>query len=767
VGYLGNAVKRLEDPRILVGGTCYSEDIVLPGKLYAAFVRSTEAHAELRSVDAEEAKAMPGVVGVWTAADVDPLPMVATAGGYMPVPGMEQPSLAVDKVRYVGEAIAVVLAESRYQAADAASAVYVDYAPLPAVTDPVAALADGAPLLYPDLGSNLVIDTAEEPRPDDFFADADFVLDIDHVNQRVASCSLEPRSITVGPHPETGELTLWSSSQHPQKLRADVCTLIGIEESELRVIAPDVGGGFGAKALVYPEDPLLVLLARQTGRPVTWTESRTENMVTTVHGRDQITHLKVGAKQDGTIVALAGEVVQNVGAYLDLGPLLISMTTQMAPGCYAIPNVDVTAKAVVTNTCTVGAFRGAGRPEATFSIERGIDLVARKLGLDPVEVRRKNLIVHEFPYVTATGMTYDSGNYHAGLDRLLEALDYESLRKEQARRLEKGDRPLGIGISTYVEITGALGFGEDGSVEILEDGTVEVVTGTSPHGQGHQTAWAQLAADSLGVELDQVKVVHGDTRSAPSGGGTFGSRSLQFGGSAVHLASVAMADKLKNLAAHLLEAAPSDIELVGGAAQVKGTPAKGIALAELRAAALDPDRRPDGFDDDDELRTHTFFEQEGWTFPSGAHGVVLEVDTETGRIHLLRVVAVDDCGTVLNPLLVEGQVHGGLAQGLAQALWEGVVYSPEGQPLTSNFADYLIPSACEVPFFETISVETPSPLNPLGAKGVGESGTVGSTPAAASAVLDALAPLGVTHIEMPMSPENVWKALQEASAPQS
>jgi carbon-monoxide dehydrogenase large subunit len=700
---------------------------------------------------------------VWTASDLELNPMIATAGGYMPVPGMEQPALAIDKVRYVGEAIAVVLAESRYQSADAAAAVWVEYEPLPAVTDPVAALADDAPLLYPDWGSNLVIDTAEEPLPEDFWAEADFILEVNHVNQRVASASLEPRSLTVGPHPDTGELTLWSSSQHPQKLRADVCVLLGIDESELRCIAPDVGGGFGAKALIYPEDPLLVLLARQTGRPVTWTESRTENMLTTVHGRDQIHRLKVGAKNDGSIVALAGEVVQNVGAYLDLGPLLISMTTQMAPGCYAIPNVAVTAKAVVTNTCTIGAFRGAGRPEATFSIERAVDLVARRLGLDPVEVRRKNLIIGEFPYVTATGMTYDSGNYHAALDKLVEALDYDSLRKEQARRLEEGELPLGIGISTYVEITGALGFGEDGSVEITEDGSVEVVTGTSPHGQGHQTAWAQLVAESLGVELDQVKVIHGDTKTAPSGGGTFGSRSLQFGGSAVHLASVSMAEKLKTLAAHLLEANPDDIELVRGGAQVKGTPARKIALAELRAVAVDPARRPEGFEDDT-LRTHTFFEQEGWTFPSGAHGVVLEVDPETGRINLLRVVAVDDCGTVLNPLLVEGQVHGGLAQGLAQTLWEGVVYSPEGQPLTTNFADYLIPSACEVINFETISVETPSPLNPLGAKGIGESGTVGSTPAAASAVLDALAPFGVTHIEMPMSPQNVWEALQAANA---
>jgi aerobic carbon-monoxide dehydrogenase large subunit len=761
VGYLGNAVKRLEDPRILRGGTCYSEDIALPGKAYAAFVRSTEAHAEIVSVDCDEARAMPGVIGVWTAADIDDLPMLATSGGYLPAPGMEQPALAVGKVRHVGEAVAVVLAENRYAAADAASAVLVDYRPLPPVTDPVAALEDGAALLFPDWGSNLIIDTAEETLPEDFFADADFVLDVNLVNQRVASCSLEPRSITVGPHPDTGELTLWSSSQHPQKLRSDVCALLGMDDSELRVIAPDVGGGFGAKALLYPEDPLLVWLARHTGRPVTWTETRTENMLTTVHGRDQVHRLQVGARNDGTIVAVAGEVIQNAGAYLNLTPVLINMTTQMAPSCYAIPNVAVTAKAVVTNTCPTGAFRGAGRPEAIFSIEQAMDLVARKLGLDPVAVRRRNLIADEFPYVTATGMTYDSGNYAAALDRLLEALDYEALRKEQARRLEEGERPLGIGVSTYVEITGALGFGEDGSVEIKEDGTVEVITGTSPHGQGHQTAWAQLVAEQLGVGLDRITVLHGDTATAPSGGGTAGSRSLQFGGSAVHLAAVEMAGKLRDVAAHLLEANPDDIELVDGNARVKGTPARSFTLAELRAAAVDPARRPDGFDDDG-LRTHNFFEQDGWTFPSGAHGVVVEVDTDTGRVHLVRVVAVDDCGTVLNPMLVEGQVHGGLTQGLAQALWEGMVYGADGQPLTANFADYLLPSACEVLPFETISVETPSPLNPLGAKGIGESGTVGSTPAAASAVLDALAPLGVTHLDMPMSPQRVWAAIQAA-----
>ena len=764
MGLLGKVVRRLEDRRILRGQTSYCEDISLPGTLYAAFVRSTEAHAELRAIDVDEARGMPGVVGVWTAQDLDPLPKLATAGGYMPVPGMEQPVLATGKVRYVGEAVVVVLADSRYRAADAAAAVFVNYEPLPAVVDPVAALDSDAPLLFPDRGSNLVVDTAREEIPTDFWADADIVLDVAHVNQRIASCSLEPRSVTVGPHPDTGELTLWSSNQHPHKLRADVCAILGIDESELRTIAPDVGGAFGAKALVYAEEPLLVLLSRAVGRPVTWTETRTENMLTTVHGRGQVHRLRVGAKRDGTLVALAGEIVQDVGAYLNFGPLLIRMTTQMMPGCYAIPKVHVTAKAVVTSTCPVGAFRGAGRPEATFSIERAIDMVARHLHLDPVAVRRRNLIAAEFPYVTATGATYDSGAYQKALDRLVDELAYETLRKEQDRRIREGGRPLGIGIATYVEITGGLDIGEAGSVEIFPDGTAEVVTGTSPHGQGHQTAWAQLVADQLGLEPHQVRVLHGDTAVAPSGGGTFGSRSLQLGGSAVHLAAVAMSNKLRDLAAHLLEASPADIELVDGTAGVQGTPAERITLAELRAVAVDPARRPDGFDADEKLRTHHFFQQGGWTFPSGAHGVVVEVDPDTGRVEVLRVVAVDDCGAVLNPVLAEGQVHGGLAQGLAQSLWEEFVYGPDGQPRTTNFTDYLVPSTCEVPLFDTIVVETPSPLNPLGAKGIGESGAVGSTPAAVNAVLDALAPFGVTHVEMPMSPSRVWSALQQAMA---
>jgi carbon-monoxide dehydrogenase large subunit len=617
-------------------------------------------------------------------------------------------------------------------------------------------------VLFPDWGSNLVIDTAEEPLPDDFFADADVVIEVDNRNQRVASASLEPRSVLAGWHPDTDELTLWSSNQHPQKLRGDICTLLGIGDDQLRVIAPDVGGGFGAKASIFPEEPLLVILARALGRPVSWTETRTENMTTTVHGRSQVHHIRVGATRDGKVVAIAGEVIADAGAYPNLAPLLMSMTTQMMPGCYDIPKVQVTAKAVVTNTAPVGAYRGAGRPEATFTIERAMDLLAHELGIDPVELRRRNFVPSSaFPYESATGMTYDSGNYVGTLDRLVGALDLPALRAEQERRIKEGGRLLGVGLATYVEITGGLGFGEDGSVEIEDDGRVVVTTGTSPHGQGHRTAWAQIAADALGLDsIDQVTVLHGDTRFAPSGGGTFGSRSLQFGGSAVNIASVTLADRIRKYAADLLEAAPEDIELVAGRASVRGTRQAGLSFSDLKKTLAEQNANGSPF----ELKEATFFEQEGWTFPAGAHGVVVEVDPETGQVDLLRVVAVDDCGTIINPMIVEGQVHGGLVQGLAQALWEQMVYAPDGQPLTANLADYTFPSACEVPFFETLSQSTPSPLNPLGAKGVGESGTVASTPAAVNAVLDALRPLGVNHLEMPLTPVRVWEAIRSAEA---
>ena len=751
---LGKAVRRVEDGPILRGRGRWTDDLVLPDQLHAVFVRSSEAHAELAGIDSESALVLPDVVGVWTAEDLAPLPAVPTGGGYMTITGLAQPVLSQGRVRYVGEPVAVVVAESLAAAADAAETVVVEYRPLPAVVDPVAALETTAPLLFPELGTNVIVDENPEPLPEGFFADADLVVAVDNVNHRLASVPMEPRAVLVGPHPDTGELTLWAPSQQPQKLRDDITAVLELADDELRVIAPEVGGGFGPKAMMHPEELLLVALARQLRRPVKWCETRSEHLVATHHGRSQVHHWQVGAKRDGTLVAIAGEIIADAGAYPSLAPLLVSVTAQMAPGCYRIPRVQMRARAVVTNTTPVGPYRGAGRPEAAFSIERAVEEVARRLELDPVEVRRRNFIrPEEFPYDTATEMTYDSGDYEACLDRLLEALDLEVVRKEQAERLAEGRPLLGVGIACYVEISGSLGLGEEATVEVLPSGRVEVRTGTSPHGQGHRTVWAQIAAELLGVNVVDIDVIHSDTRFVPQGNGTTGSRSAQFGGSAVYRASELMATRLRELAATILEASPDDITLAAGGAHVRGTPAVSVSLAQIREAA-----------GDEPVRESFFFDQDNWTYPGGAHGVVVEVDPETGLVRPLRVVAVDDCGTILNPMIVEGQVHGGVAQGLAQALWEEMRYGPDGQPLTGTLLDYLVPSACEVPPLEALAVETPSPLNPLGAKGVGEAGAVGMPPAVVNAVLDALAPLGVRDLSMPLTPERVWRAIAEAQS---
>ncbi|MDP1819137.1 MAG: xanthine dehydrogenase family protein molybdopterin-binding subunit [Acidimicrobiales bacterium] len=761
---LGNRVERVEDARLLVGQHCYTEDIALPDMLHAAFVRSYEAHAELRGIDTSRATASPGVVAVFTADDLgDDLPLVPTGGGFVPLPGLEQPSLARGRVRYVGEPIAVVLAESRYAAVDGASAIEIDYEQLAAVVDPIAALDPGSPVIWETWGTNQIGGLAM-PRPDDLLKDADVVVDGAILNQRVASVSLEPRSVLAGWHPESGEFTVWSSTQQPHKLRDDIAAALHVEASEVRVIAPDVGGGFGAKANAYPEELLLPLLARRLGRPVRYTETRSENMIATTHGRAQHQHFTIGAKQDGTVVALSAELVGDVGAYPSMTPMLLMATGMMAQGTYRFPRVHVSSRGAMTNTTPTSAYRGAGRPEATYLIERALDHLALELDMDPAELRRRNLIPADaFPYATVTGVTYDSGNYPALLETLLAAMGYEELRAEQHRRRSSGASPLlGIGIACYVEITGGIGLSEDATVEVLDNGRVQVLTGTSPHGQGHATTWSQIVADELGVPMDHIKVIHGDTALVPTGGGTVGSRSAQFGGSAVQKASAQLADRLRDLAAHLFEAAPEDIELIAGAAAVRGTPAKAVTLQELAVAAADPTRRPADFEEG--LRVETTFTQAGVTFPSGAHGAVVDVDPDTGKVDLLRLVAVDDCGNILNPLIVEGQIHGGLAQGVAQALFEEISFTAEGQPQATTLTDYLTPAASELPRFETHEVVTPSPLNPLGVKGVGESGSIGSTPAVVSAVCDALSHLGVRHIDPPLTPEKVWRAAHRPDA---
>jgi carbon-monoxide dehydrogenase large subunit len=745
---LGNPVKRLEDPRILRGGARYVADLDLPGALTAVFVRSTMAHARLESVDTETAAKMPGVVGVYTADDLE-LPDIPAFA--MAPPVMSRPPLAKGTVRFVGDTIAVVVAETPEQAVDAAGEVIVDYDPLPAVADAEAALADGAPVLFPDHGSNLVVEF-DFGRTPDVFEGADAVVSGRIVNQRLAPVPLEVNAAAAVPE-DDDRLTLWVSNQHPFGVRDPLAGAIGVPAAKLRVACPAVGGGFGAKIGLSAEYAVIAAAALRLNRPVRWVETRSESMVSMTHGRAQIQDIEIGAKADGTIVGLRGHIIADVGAYPALAVFLPTLTRMMSAGVYTIGKIDVRASVAVTNTTTVGAYRGAGRPEAAALVERAVDMVSAELGLDPVAVRRKNLIPpFDTPHTTVVGATYDVGDYAAALDEAVRLAGYDELRADQKARRERGDRlALGIGVSVYVEVTGAGPVPEFGSVEVHADGSVTAQTGTSPHGQGHETAFAQIISATLGVPMEAVTLLHSDTAVVPEGQGTYGSRSLQLGGSSILVASETVLTMARDRAATLLEANPDDVVLFDdGRFGVAGTPARSLGWEELAAGGDGP------------LRAEAKHPQAGQTYPFGAHIAVVEVDTETGAVNLLRIVAVDDCGRVLNPLLAEGQVHGGLAQGIAQALFEEFAYDADGTPLTATLADYLVPSAAELPSFETAHTETPTPLNPLGAKGIGESGTIGSTPAVQNAVVDAVAHLGVRHIDMPCTPERVWRAIQAA-----
>jgi aerobic carbon-monoxide dehydrogenase large subunit len=748
---LGNPVQRLEDRPILEGAARYLDDLTLPSALHAVFVRSAVAHARLLAIGTEVARSMPGVVAVFTAADLglDPVRPISSVPG-----AMARPPLAEGTVRFVGDAVALVAAETRTTAADAAGEVMVDYEPLPAVVDPGQALGDEAPVLFPDHGTNLVVEYDFDGDPS-LFEGADVVVSGRFVNQRLAPVPLEVNAAAAVPESD-GRLTLWVSNQHPFGVRDALAGALKVEKDRLRVVCPSVGGGFGAKIGLYPEYVVVAEAARRLGRPVRWVENRSESMTAMTHGRAQIQDVEVGARADGTLVALRAHVLADAGAYPSVGAFLPTLTREMACGVYTVPKVDFKATVVATNTTPVAAYRGAGRPEAAALIERSVDLVAAELGLDPVDVRRRNLIPPgAFPHTTATGATYDSGDYGKALDEALRLAGYEELRREQARRRQRGDRlTLGVGLSTYVEVTGAGPVPEFASVEVHDDGTVTVVTGTSPHGQGHETAFAQIASATLGVPVEAVRVVHSDTAAVKESQGTYGSRSLQLGGSSVLQAAEVVLERAKERAAELLEANPSDIVVFDdGRLGVTGAPATALSWADLASPA-----------DGQALSAAERYQQPANTYPFGAHVAVVEVDTETGRISLLRHVAVDDCGRVLNPVLAEGQVHGGLAQGIAQALWEEFAYDEDGTPLTSTLADYLIPSAAELIGFETGRTETLTPLNPLGAKGIGESATIGSTPAVQNAVVDALAHLGVRHVDMPATPERVWRAISEAGA---
>ena len=754
---LGTRVARVEDPRLLTRGGTYVADLRDPrldGAVHASFVRATVAHGTIRGIDVEEARRMPGVVDVVVGVEVDLPPIPGTVNR-----AMARPHLAVDRVRFVGEPVAVVLTERPEQGPDAAELVVVDVDPLPPVVGTDAALTDET-LLFPEVGTNLV---AEAGDPDgatapDGPAACEVVVRQRIVNQRLAACPLEVRSSAAAW--DGGRLVLWCSTQNAHGVHDALVRAYGLDPAGVRVIAPDVGGGFGAKIGAHPEDLLLPWLARRVGRPVRWVETRTENMTAMVHGRAQVHEVTIGGRRDGTIEAYHLDIVQDAGAYPAMGAYLPRLTQAMAAGTYAVDRVTSRSRVVVTTTTPVASYRGAGRPEATAAIERAVDLFAAEVGLDPAEVRRRNLVPRfDEPHTTATGATYDTGDYPAALERALAAAGYDELRAEQARRRAAGDPiALGIGVSTYVEVTtGPRAGAEVGWVEVRGgEGGVEVVVGTgaSPHGQGLATALAMVVSDHTGLPLDAVRVVHGDTDLVTGGTGTFGSRSLQLGGSAVRGAVVEVVEQARRLAAEQLEAAAEDVVLdpATGRFHVAGTPAVGRSWAEVLAAAGVPALRAD----------HTFTATQP-TYPFGAHVAVVEVDTETGDVRLRRLVACDDAGRIVNPLLAEGQRHGGIAQGVAQALYEQVVHDDDGNPLTSTFADYAVVSAAELPSFELVDQETPTFVNPLGAKGIGESGTIGATPAVHNAVCDALAHLGVRHVDMPCTPERVWRAVRDAT----
>jgi carbon-monoxide dehydrogenase large subunit len=745
---------RREDLPLVTGAAAYTDDLAPPGALHAVFVRAPLAHGRILGVEAAAAAGLPGVAGVFFAADLDlpPLP-----DGDAP-DAMARPVLADGTVRFLGEAVAVVVAETRAQALDAAEAVEVDYEPLPVVTDPLAALADDAPRLF--AGGNLAKERPW-PEPSRALEGAEVVVRGRFVNQRVAAVPLEPNAATAVPDPSGDGLVLYAPCQAPFWVRDTVAEVLGMAPERVRVVVPAVGGAFGARIVTYPEQVAVAALARRLRRPVRYVESRSESMLAMTHGRAQVQEVELAATREGRITGLRARLVADGGAYPGETPSNVSSTRYMASGAYRIARVEVAWACAATNTTPVAAYRGAGRPEATAMVERAVDLLAARLRLDPAELRRRNLIpARAFPYTTATRARYDSGDYEGALDRVLEAAGYEALRAEQARRRERGDvLQLGVGLSLYVEVTGV--GSEYGEVVVERDGRVTARTGVSPHGQGHETAFAALVAATLGVAAEQVTVVHSDTAALPRGEGTMGSRSLQIGGSAVAEAATQVVERARALAAHLLEAPAEDVVVFPGEGLgVVGAPSTALSWAELAAAAADPARRPPGMDAG--LAAAVDFKMERSTFPFGAHLAVCEVDTETGRARLLRHLAVDDAGRLLNPVLAEGQVHGGIAQGVAQALFEEVRYDADGNCLNGNLATYAMPSAADLPAFETERTQTPTPLNPLGVKGIGESGTVGSVPAVQNAVVDAVAHLGVTHIDMPLTPERVWRAIQAA-----
>jgi carbon-monoxide dehydrogenase large subunit len=775
----GSGIKRREDPRLITGQAKYTDDLVLPGMAHLAVVRSPHAHARLKRVDVSAARAVPGVVAAFTGAD-----MKEAGFGGIPcawvVPNSDTktppyPPIAVDTVRYVGNAVAVVLAEDRYAARDGADAVEVDYEPLPAVADAWKAAQPGAPLLYADVPGNVCFHwKVSGGDVEAAFKQADVVVKERILNQRLIPNAMEPRAALAQYNPAMGEVTLWVTSQNPHIVRFLLSLDTGIPEHKIRVVAPEVGGGFGSKIPHYPEDSMVIFASKMLGRPVKWTETRNENYQATIHGRDHVQDVEMAARRDGTILALRATVWANLGAYLSTASTGIPTILHglMLSGVYDIKNIHEDVYGVFTNTTPVDAYRGAGRPEATFMVERLVDLVAAELKMDPLDLRRKNLIP---PFTdgrpVATGLVYDTGNYAGAVDKAVQMADYAGLRKKQAELRSQG-RYLGIGMCTYAEIcglgpsqvAGAVGFGgglwESAIVRFHPSGKVHVMVGVSPHGQGEETTFAQIVASELGVGVDDVTVFHGDTSQTPMGWGTYGSRTTAVGGGALMGAIGKIKEKSKIVAAHLLEAAVEDIEYDDGKFFVKGTPSKAKTIQDIALMANVAWNYPKGLEPG--LEASAFFDPPNFVYPFGAHIAVVEVDAETGAVALQRYVAVDDCGRVINPMIVEGQIHGGIVQGIGQALWEAAVYDDSGQLLTGSMMDYALPKADAFPRFELGMTETPTTVNPLGVKGIGETGTIASTPAVYGAVMDALAPLGVKKVDMPLTPERVWRAIEQA-----
>ena len=780
---IGKPIKRVEDPRLITGAAKYLDDLKLTGMAHVAILRSLYAHARIGAIRTDAAAAHPGVIAVFTGKDfehLNPLPCAWQAAGtenFVATPR----ALEIDRVTFTGAGVAAVVAETQAAAEDALGLIEVDWEPLPVVTDPEAAVAEGAPQIHEAAASNVVMDwtCGDKEATERALADADVVVEQRLVNQRLIPTPIETRGAAGQYEPSTGEYTVWMTSQAPHVMRLLMTAFVfGISETKMRCIAPQVGGGFGSKIYLYPEYVLMAALAEKVGRPVKWIETRRENYVATTHGRDHVTYLRVGAKKDGTITALDADTYANLGGVLStIAPgIPTTLYGRMLSGAYRIPAIHCRVRGVYTNTGMVDAYRGAGRPEATYAVERAADLVARKLGLDPVEVRRRNFIPADaFPYDPGllNGLKYDTGDYEKTLSRALEIVGYDDFRAKQEQARKEG-RYLGIGLSSYVEMCGVApsawaggegwgaGLWESANVRVHLTGKVVVTTGSQSHGQGHETTMAQVVASELGVPLEDVTVEHSDTQGTPFGYGTYGSRSAAVGTVAVHTSVQRIKEKARRLAAHMLETSVDDIVYENGRAYARGAPDTGKTIQEIAGAAALGYDLPEG--DEPFLDDTAYYDPPNCTFPFGTHVAIVEVDAETGEVTLERYVAVDDVGTVINPLVVDGQVHGGIAQGVAQALWEGAAYDEDGQLLTSSLMEYAIPKAQFFPPLEVDRTVTPTDVNPLGVKGAGETGTIAATPAVVNAVVDALAPLGIQHIDMPLTAERVWRAIEEAKA---